>query len=79
MFKILFEGVVVFGVCGNYIPVPSLSEWMTPDDVEVISVSPPDYKRKRRRIQQTRFPSVGERRGRKLIRARQAKFTDESV
>lgn len=60
-------------------PVPSLSEWMIPDDVEVISVSPPDYKRKRGRIQQTRFPSVGERRGRKLIRARQAKFTDESV
>ena len=47
-------------------PVPELSEWIVPDDVQDVKVYAPEFKAKRGRLQQTRFPSVGEYRKRKI-------------
>ncbi|XP_013690069.1 protein FAR1-RELATED SEQUENCE 5-like [Brassica napus] len=44
--------------------VPHISDWVIPEEVRALKVLPPDYDVKKRRPQQTRFPSAGESRGR---------------
>ncbi|XP_033133949.1 uncharacterized protein LOC103844421 [Brassica rapa] len=45
-------------------PVPHMSDWVIPEDVKAKKILPPDYDKKKGKPQQTRFPSVGESRGR---------------
>ncbi|XP_033134459.1 uncharacterized protein LOC117127848 [Brassica rapa] len=44
--------------------VPHMSDWVIPEDVKAKKILPPDYDKKKGKPQQTRFPSVGESRGR---------------
>ena len=44
--------------------VPHMSDWVIPEEVRALKVLPPDYDVKKGRLQQTRFPSAGESRGR---------------
>lgn len=60
-------------------PVPDQSEWDIPEDVQNMKVLPPDVTTKRGRIQQTRFPSVGEQRRGKNKRSRKAMSADASL
>nr|VDD63363.1 unnamed protein product [Brassica oleracea] len=45
-------------------PVPHMSDWVIPEDVKAKKILPPDFDKKKGKPQQTRFPSVGESRGR---------------
>jgi len=45
-------------------PVPHMSDWVIPEDVKAKKILPPDFDKKKGKLQQTRFPSVGESRGR---------------
>ena len=44
--------------------VPHMSDWVIPEDVKAKKILPPDFDKKKGKPQQTRFPSVGESRGR---------------
>ncbi|KAG7563853.1 MULE transposase N-terminal all-beta domain [Arabidopsis suecica] len=46
-------------------PVPHNSQWVLPEEIMQQFAYPPDYEVKQGRRQETRFPSVGEHRGRK--------------
>ncbi|CAE6199406.1 unnamed protein product [Arabidopsis arenosa] len=46
-------------------PVPHNSQWVLPQEIMQQFAYPPDYEVKQGRRQETRFPSVGEHRGRK--------------
>ena len=41
-----------------------MSDWVIPKDVRAKKILPPDFEKKKRKPQQTRFPSVRESRGR---------------
>ncbi|KAL0891482.1 hypothetical protein Bca101_015465 [Brassica carinata] len=45
-------------------PVPHMSDWVIPEEVRAMKILPPDFEVKKGKPQQTRFPSVGESRGR---------------
>ena len=60
-------------------PVPDQSEWDIPEDVQNMKVLPPDVTSKCERIQQTRFPSVGEHRRGKNKRSRETMIADASL
>ncbi|XP_013679158.1 protein FAR1-RELATED SEQUENCE 4-like [Brassica napus] len=44
--------------------VPHMSDWVIPEEVRALKVLPSDYDVKKGKLQQTRFPSAGESRGR---------------
>ncbi|KAL1218589.1 hypothetical protein V5N11_012583 [Cardamine amara subsp. amara] len=45
-------------------PVPHQNHWIVPPEIQEKNALPPLYEKKKGRVQETRFPSVGEHRGR---------------